>query len=375
MKTAARMEGMGLSLIRAMNEGAPPGCVSLGLGEPSWDLPDPARTALARWASETAPCPYGPNAGLPELRKALAGLCGVRDQELMVATGSQGALAALFLAWAGPGDQVLLPDPGFVAYAALARLAGAEPVFYTFPEEPALDPQRLRAALDAAPRARLAVINHPANPTGGGAAREALDAVYASCRDRGVVLVSDEVYRELYLGSRPSGLLDGGILSGCVALGSASKAFGAPGLRVGWACGDPEVLAPARLVHNYLASCVSRPAQAAVLALVESSGEIFPGARAALARRWEAFRKAARDYLDWEPRLPSGGFYSWISLPEDGRADPLSFCLRVRDEGGVIAVPGAAFGPSGRAFVRLSWAGDPADIREGVRRLAPFWRS
>ncbi len=374
MRPAARMEGLGLSVIRAMNEGAPAGCVSLGLGEPSWELPREAREALAAWASSEGPCPYGPNAGTPELRAALRDFLGATDAEILVSAGSQGALFSLVHAWAGPGDQVLLPDPGFLAYPTLARLAGAEAVPYPLAPDFSLDPGLFRAALDSAPRARLAIVNHPANPTGAGASRTALDEVHAACRDRGVVLVSDEVYRELYLAERPAGLFDAGIRPGSVVLGSLSKAFSAPGLRLGWAHGDPEVLAPARLVHNAMVSCLSRPAQAAAAALIAAAGSVFPRARSELAVRRENFRSAAREHLGWDPPAPSGGFYAWLALPTAGRADPLSFCLAVRDRGGVIVVPGSAFGPRGAPYVRISWAGSPADITEGVRRLSAFWR-
>ena len=374
MKPAARMEGLGLSVIRAMNEGAPEGCVSLGLGEPSWDLPPEARAALAAWARGDGPCSYGPNAGIPELKAALRSFLDADDSRILISSGSQGALFALVHAWTGPGDQVLVPDPGFLAYPTLARLAGAEPVAYPLAGDCSLDPILFRKALEAAPRARIAIVNHPANPTGAGASRPALDRVYEACRERDVVLVSDEVYRELHLSGRPASLYDAGPLPGSAVLGSLSKAFGAPGLRVGWALGDPEVSAPGRLVHNAMVSCLARPAQAAAAALVRASDSIFPRAREDLAERWEAFRSAARDHLDWDPPAPSGGFYSWLPLPEAGRRDPLAFCLRARDEGRVIVVPGLAFGPGGAAHARVSWAGSPDDIREGVRRLSAYWR-
>jgi aspartate/methionine/tyrosine aminotransferase len=108
---------------------------------------------------------------------------------------------------------------------------------------------------------------------------------------------------------------------------------------------------------------------------VEASGSIFPRARAELSLRWEAFRDAAREFLGREPRIPAGGFYSWLPLPDRGRENPVSFCLRIRDENGVIVIPGIAFGAAGNPFIRASWAGSPADICEGVRRLAPFLRS
>lgn len=360
-----------------MGSGAPEGCVSLGLGEPSWPLPEVAARAIAGSFMPGQACLYGQNAGTPELRASLSVFLGYPEDSFMLAAGSQAALFALFQAWAGEGDEVLVPDPGFVAYPTLAGLAGAKVRPYTLADDGSLDPVLFDLALAASPGARLAVVNHPANPTGGGADPGALLAVARSCEKRGVVLVSDEVYRDLYLGDRPAGVLDGGSLPGVVALGSMSKAFAAPGLRVGWAYGDPEVLAPARLVHNAMTSCLSRPAQAAATALLDAAGLVVAGSRRQLAARWSAFEEACAQYFPGEspPSMSAGGFYHWMRLPELDGKDETAFCLRIRDEAGVIVVPGIAFGSRGSGRVRVSWAGQPRDIREGVRRLAGFLES
>ena len=121
MRPASRLDGLGLSPIRAMHAGSPAGAIPLGLGEPTWDLPEAGRRALA---AGSGPCGYGPNAGLPELVRAIASFYGARPEEVMVSAGSQGALFALFQAWLGAGDEVLVPDPGFLAYPSLAKKIG-----------------------------------------------------------------------------------------------------------------------------------------------------------------------------------------------------------------------------------------------------------
>jgi aspartate/methionine/tyrosine aminotransferase len=360
-----------------MGAGAPEGCISLGLGEPSWPLPDVAIPGITASLQPGQACLYGPNAGTPELRSALAAYLSLSEDSFMLAAGSQAALFALFQAWAGDGDDVLVPDPGFVAYPTLAALAGASARPYPLADDGRLDPDAFVRALAASPRARLAVVNHPANPTGAGSDPEALSAVASACASRDVVLVSDEVYRELYLGGKPAGILDGGLLPGVVALGSMSKAFAAPGLRVGWAFGDPAVLAPARLVHNAMTSCLSRPAQAAAAALLGDAARVVAESRRQLALRRSAFEAAYSEAFPAEPlpALPAGGFYHWMRLQELDGEDEMAFCLRLRDEAGVIIVPGIAFGSRGSGRVRLSWAGLPGDIREGVRRLATFLKA
>jgi len=367
LRPASRLLGLGLSPIRGMSLGAPADAVSLGLGEPTWELPAVAAEALAR---DNCDCAYGPNAGLPELREAVAAYQGTSADRVMVTAGSQGTLFALFQAWAGPGSQALVPDPGFLAYPALARLAGATPVPYRLGPGGRLDAELFSSALDRAPAAALAVVNHPGNPSGGGADPAALARVSDACRDRGVLLISDEVYRELYLGERPCGLADASDYG--VTLSSVSKAWGGPGLRLGWAVGDPRVLEPARLVHNYMTTAAARPSQRAALALLKTSDVVLPAARLALKERWEAFSGALEKELGLSPEPPAGSFYYWMRLPEDAIADPMAFCLRVRDQGRVIVIPGLAFGEAGRPYARLSWAGPPDALKEGVRRLAPF---
>jgi aspartate/methionine/tyrosine aminotransferase len=340
----------------------------MGLGEPGWALPEPARRALAQ---QQGTCAYGPNAGLPELQEAVAAFHGAQASQVMLGCGSEGVLYALFQAWLNPGDAVLVPDPGFLAYPALARMAGAEPVGYPLAADFTLDPSAFRAVLDRNPAAKIAVVNHPANPTGAGASRQALTEVAQACAARGILLLSDEVYRELCLGEPGPSLRE--VSDTGLVLSSVSKAWGAPGLRVGWAIGDPAWLAPARLVHAYMVTAPARPAQLAALALLEASPAVLAEARAHLELRWEAFSEAFSRAFGQSPCRTAGGFYHWQPLPASALADPMAFCLRLRDQGGVVVVPGMAFGEGGRGHIRLSYAGDPAQIREGLRRLAPFW--
>ncbi|MDR3669773.1 MAG: pyridoxal phosphate-dependent aminotransferase [Holophaga sp.] len=367
MKPASRLAQLRPSPIRALSEGAPPGAVPMGLGEPGWALPEPARHSLAR---QEGPCAYGPNAGLPALQEAVAAFHGVQPGQVMLGSGSEGVLYALFQAWLEPGDAVLVPDPGFLAYPALARLAGADPVAYALSADFTLDPAAFRAVLDRTPAAKLAVVNHPGNPTGAASA-QALAEVAQACAARGVLLLSDEVYRELCLAGRGPSLRD--VADTGLVLSSVSKAWGAPGLRVGWAVGDPAWLAPARLVHAYMVTAPARPAQLAAQALLEASPAVLSEARNHLRLRWEAFSGAYTEAFGQAPVPASGGFYHWQPLPASALADPMAFCLRLRDQGGVVVVPGSAFGEGGRGHIRLSYAGDPGQIREGVRRLAPFW--
>lgn len=374
MSTATRVTSLSPSLIRAMSVGAPPEAIDLGLGVPGWSLPEPARDALARCAGADEPLGYGPNGGLPELVAAIADYhlldADDRADQVMVTAGSQAALTALFLAHVSPGQLVLVPDPGFPAYATLARLAGAVPVPYRLGPRGDLDSAAFTAALDLGDVA-LAVLNHPGNPTGGGASLEALAAVASASRAAGAVLVSDEVYREVHLGPRPASLRD--VTDSGVVVSSVSKGWAAPGLRVGWAVGDPGLLQPARLVHNAMTTSAARPSQVAAAALLRASDRVLRQTRRELVQRWSVAQTgpaAVRPVA-----TPAGGFYAWVPVPQWAGHDTTGFCLRVRDEGGVILVPGTAFGAAGEGFVRVSCGGDPRLLAQGLARMAPFWEA
>ncbi|HYC79342.1 MAG TPA: pyridoxal phosphate-dependent aminotransferase [Planctomycetota bacterium] len=369
---AERIAGLKPSPVRMMMEGAPPDASPLGLGEPSWDLPEPGRRALAE--AGRGVCAYGPNNGIPELRAAIGRRYGASADEVLVTAGSQAALFALYQAFLGPGDEALIPDPWFPAYAALAQLAGAGVASYAL--DPAdgfrLDAAAFERALDAHPRAKLAVVGAPANPTGAGVSADALRRVAAACAARDVLLISDEVYRDLYLGAPVPGLRD--VASSGVVVSSLSKGWGAPGLRIGWISGDPKVLAAARTLHSYLCTSAALPSQRAALALIEASDDVLPAARREMSARWEAFASAARDAWGVEPRRPDGAFYYWTAVPAHAGTDDLAFALRLRDEARTVVTPGFAFGPAGRGRLRLGFAARPELVAEGVRRTARLWR-
>jgi len=242
-----------------------------------------------------------------------------------------------------------VPRPG------AARRSGNVP--YALSREFQLDAKAFVTCLEAHPKAKVAVINHPSNPTGGGASLEELRAVAWACRQRGILLISDEVYRDLYFETRPPSLRDAGSYG--VVLGSMSKGWAAPGLRVGWAVGDPQWLTPARTVHAFAVTAASAPCQRAALALLEASDQVLPQGRREISIRWEALASAWQEHFGEVLTPPAGAFYHWISLPEAARQDPMAFCLKLRDEAKVVLVPGTAFGEAGCAYARLSFRGTP----------------
>ncbi len=386
MPVAGRLRGIETSPIRTISEGAPPGAIPLGLGQPGWPMAEVGWQALVGQGSGN--CGYSPHAGLEEIRDALAERHRVTHAEVFVTCGAEGAFANLFTAWLGIGDRVLVPDPGFVAYPTLARLCDAEPIPYPLVATNfdgrvnyRLDADEIISRLDTE-RLKVVVLNHPSNPTGGGATTNQLRRVAEACEERSLLLISDEVYRELTIGQPQPSLRETGL---GVVVESLSKAWAAPGLRIGWCVGDPRWLQPARVVQGFTVIAAATPSQRAATALLRAGEPVLEEGRRQLRVRWSALREAMAEHLpDVAPIEPDGGFYSWLPLPHlnsvGSGSDAMTFCLRARDEAGVVLIPGSAFGfdtESGRSasgHFRLSFATEPTLIREGIRRLATIWR-
>ncbi len=343
---------------------------SLALGEPGWDLPKAAAEAMGLMQR----APYGPHVGHEGLRRAISRWEGVDPDRVLITTGAQGALHALVRAYLGPGDTALVPDPGFPGYAALVQLVGAEPVPYTLPADQGfrLDPRSIALAFEQSPNARVVFLNHPSNPTGAGASGAALREVSRLCRERGALLVSDEVYRHLHPRERatPPGLIAAvGPQSDTVVISSVSKAWGAPGLRVGWMLADPRIIRTCTDLHAWSVTSAAWPCQIGARALIEASDTIVPDARRDLERRWRRLETAWEEVGGPSPSVPDGGIYAWFRLPTRAAADPVEFCARLRQGARVAVVPGLAFGEAGRHWARLSFAGEVAELAAGVRRL------
>ncbi|CAN5345355.1 aminotransferase class I/II-fold pyridoxal phosphate-dependent enzyme [soil metagenome] len=365
-----RTQGLSTSLIRSFATAAPAGNISLALGEPGWPLPQVAARALAAWSQDVGRCSYGPNEGVPRLRAALRARLGVNDDRLMVTAGSQAALFAVFTAHVSSGDQVWLPNPGFPAYATLTHLCGGTIRHYPLAADGSLDAEALLRVLDrqlaiAGGRVRMVVLNHPSNPTGGGASLAALTRITEVCAQRDIIVLSDEVYRELsFTPAQPSVRA---VCERAIVTESVSKAWAAPGLRVGWASGPPELLAPARLVHNAMNTAPARPSQGAATALLESSDEVLAASRAELDARWDLLRQHAPAWLP--SGRPAGGFYQWVRVPS---ADGHGWVSGLRDDGGVSVVPGSAFGDGCDTHMRISVGGPREELIEGLARLAAY---
>ena len=362
-----RLRGVEPSAIRRFFETAPAGSINLGLGEP--DLPTPAcvtRAAIA--AIETGRNGYTAHAGLSELREHVAAQYpAVKGRGAVVITaGAEEALYLALMTLVEEGDEVLLPDPGFVAYPALVRLAGGTPVFYRLPADRdfAFDADVFRRRLS--PRTKAVVCGSPANPTGRVLTQADLTAMADALRDTTVRVIADEVYRDLYFGDgRPPSMSD--CYPRTLVAGGLSKSMSMTGWRLGWLCGEAPVVAAARLLHGYVTTCASTISQKAALGAFTDEGD---KARVEARRIFRARRDRLMSLLGdagLRAVAPEGAFYAMVDVRRWGRSfDVAESMLRH----GVITVPGSAFGAQGEGFLRVSFCLADESLSEGVRRMA-----
>lgn len=366
IRPAARFDSIGLSLIRQINDLGTPDCVNLGLGEPNLD-PDATLRSLMERAARECEIGYSAVPGSLELRELIGESYRLEPDEICVTTGSEEALYAFMQAFVGQGDEVLTPDPGFAIYASMISLAGGQPVPY--PLEPGkwgIDLERLEALVTPATKAIL--INSPSNPTGGVLPEEQIDAVVRLAEEHGFIVVSDEVYREIFhTASRPATAAERS--SNVVVMSSLSKSHGLTGLRLGWMGASADLMATLRKAHHYMTICASTYSQKlAELILREKAWneDWLRRAREQFAIQRSVAIEALEEHVGPVESASEGAFYIFQPVPT---CRTLDFARGLATEAKVLMIPGVAFGESGEGFLRISYASSPEKIREGVHRL------
>lgn len=367
-RVARRLADIELSLIRQINALATPLCVNLGIGEPNVE-PDETLREFAVRAASTGSWHYTPNAGTLGLRKLIAEEGDLDPKsEVCVTAGTEEALFSIFQAYADPGDEVLIPNPGFLSYATLARIAGATPVPYDF------DPSDWRLDIDALLRritskTKLIVVNSPSNPLGSVIDRETLQRI----ANAGPLVVSDEVYREIWYDEPPVSML--GMSDDVIVVGGMSKSHAMTGLRLGWVLAGEAVMKPIVTAHQYVATCASAFSQS----LAESILTDAAWNRTWLERVRAQFREQRETALfsiarELEVTIPppAGAFYAFVPVPA---CDTVIFAKTLATDAAVLVIPGIAFGSLGEGFVRISYAAPLDAIGTGIERIGRWLRA
>ncbi len=367
-RTAKRFANVELSLIRQINALATPLSVNLGIGEPNVE-PDAMLRELAVRAASTGSWHYTPNAGTMSLRKLLAAEGGFNPaSEICVTAGTEEALFSIFQAYVDPGDEVLVPNPGFLAYAALARIVGATPVPYL------LDAPDWRIDSDAllrliTPKTKLILVNSPSNPLGSVVDRETL----ATIANAGPLVVSDEVYREIWYEAAPPSMT--GLSDNVIVVGGMSKSHAMTGLRLGWVLAKEPVMKPIVTAHQYVATCASAFSQSLAESILSDAGwnqSWLARIRAQFRDQRETALFAIARELDAAIPPPAAAFYAFVPVPS---CDTVTFAKTLATDAAVLVIPGVAFGSAGEGFIRISYAASLDAIGTGVERVGRWLRA
>lgn len=370
-KPADRLRNIRKSPTRVLYDKAPAGSINLGLGEPDFPTPVIVRNEAIRVIAEEH-IGYTTNAGIPGLREQIARFHSdslarpFSGDSVCVTTGAEEALFAVMMTLLGPGDEALLPDPGYVAYPAIAEIAGATLRYYSMPASNKFGFDRESFSRAVSEKTRLVVINSPSNPTSRVISREDLQFIAEGLAKTDAYVLADEIYRELFFFDRPATISE--FYDKTIIVSGLSKMMSMTGWRLGWAVGPTDVIQQVTVMHQYVSTCASTVTQKASLAAFsDEARSATDEMRKELRRRGEVMAAA----IERETGLPfiegEGAYYIMLDISRFGSS--MDTALKLLEER-VITVPGSAFGGEGEGYLRLSFSIEESLIEEGIRRIA-----
>ena len=351
--------------------------ISLGVGEPDFVTPWNVREA-GIYSLEMGETHYSSNAGFIELREEISKYLERRynlkynpkDEILVTVGGSEGIDLAL-RALVGPGDEVIIPEPSFVAYKGCTAFTGAtaKVIDLKVEDDFKLTPKQLEDAITE--KTKVVIIPFPNNPTGAIMTRDELAEIVEVLKDKKVIILSDEIYSELSYGKPHVSIASfPEVRENTIVINGFSKAYAMTGWRLGYACAHPIILDAMKKIHQYGIMCSPTTAQfAAIEALKNSDDDVKSMAKEYNRRRRvmvDGFRKMGLECFE-----PMGALYVFPCIKSTGMTSD-EFCERLLMEEKVLAVPGNAFGYCGEGFIRCCYASSMENIVEALKRIEKF---
>ena len=353
-----------------------PDIINLSVGEPDFSPPTYALNAGWRAARE-GKTHYAPTNGFSELREALVqkafrdyGLSYDPDAEIIVTVGGTEAIFLALFGLVNPGDEVLIPDPGFVCYEPGVLLAGGVPVHI-----PLLEEKEFRPSIDdvmslITNKSRVMILNYPNNPTGAVLSYDEVAALAKIAVERDMIVISDEVYEKIvYDGNKHYCLATfPGMHERTLVVNSFSKTYAMTGLRVGFVYGPKELISPLWLVHQYAVACVDSPSQFVALAALRGPQDFVTDMVQEFDRRRRLMYKRLHEIEDFRFALPKGAFYVFPNVK--GFCKSSEECAEfLAKEARVATVPGSAFGSRCDGHIRISYATAYEQLEEALDRI------
>lgn len=354
--------------------------IDLGAGDADLAPPAAAVAELQRAAEVPALQRYGFGLGYVPYREAIVAWMERRFgqrfnpmTEIVPLLGSKEGLAHVAFAFVGPGDVGIIPEPAYQAYLGGTLLSDAQPYVYALRPRTNFLVDLDEIPADVMARTRVLYLNYPNNPTAAIAPRDYLERVVQTCHDRDILLVYDNAYSEMgFDGYTPPSIFEiDGARDVAIEFHSLSKTYNMTGWRCGWAVAKPEIATALTKVKSFTDTGQYMGIQAAGVAALNSWADFVPQNLAVFRERRDAAVEAFRAN-GFSAEVPQATMYLWMPLPE-GIASA-HFADRLREEAGVIVLPGSGFGEGGEGFFRISFIQSPARIAEAAERAGRMLR-
>jgi aspartate/methionine/tyrosine aminotransferase len=386
IKFANRMQNLGTEgafevLAKArMLEAQGKNVIHLEIGEP--DFPTPENIVEAAYGAMQADYThYTPAGGILEVRQAVADFLNrrfgtdVQPLEVVMVPGSKNVLLFTLLSCVEPGDEVILPDPGYPVYESLVRFIEAKPVPIRLREERGFRMDLEELASLVTPKTRLLIVNTPQNPTGGVLTREDVEFISRLAVERDLMVLSDEIYSQIVYGDfqHVSLLAQPGMRERTVLLDGMSKAYAMCGWRLGYGVAPRELAARMETLMINTSSCAAAFTQMAAIEAFNA-----PESDRAVKRMVGEFERRRNLMVDGLNRIPGfrcarpdGSFYAFPNVEGTGM-DERTMADRLLNEAGVAVLPGTAFGEGGKGYIRLAYTQSDKQLAEALERIGQF---
>jgi aspartate aminotransferase len=348
--------------------------IHLELGEPDFHPAPPVINSLTRAVSEGHDR-YCPVQGVPALRDEIAQYLlrtrniKVSGDNVVIAPGCKIALFMAMMALIEPGDEVLYPDPGFPGYGSITLGLGGVPVPFELAERNQLQPDPDEVASKITPRTKILITNSPSNPTGTVYTDRVQRRMAELAVQHDLYVLSDEIYARIIYGQDFISMLAyPGMAERTLIIDGFSKSFAMTGWRLGYTVAPPEIVPHLNMLTVNSYTCVAEFTQHAAIEALRDRDGATPRMVAEFSKRREQFTRDLNQVPGFRCAAPEGAFYAWVNIVETGMSAE-EVCRIMLEEAGVAAIPGAAFGPLGKDFVRFSFASSTATLHEAVQRM------
>ena len=346
--------------------------ISFSMGEPDFDTPANIKEACVK-SLNGGFTHYTPSTGIPDLRKAIAEKTA-RENKIactaknVLVTPTKHALFMIALAYLDPGDEVILPDPAWVSYEAVIRLAGAKPVYVPtkFEDNFCMSADMMASAVTK--KTKMLMLNSPSNPTGSVMPRETLKGIADLCIDKDIRVLSDEIYEHIiYEGEHVSIASFDGMFERTLTLSGLSKTYAMTGWRLGWLVAPEADIAAVNKLQTHSVTCCTSFTQPAAVEALKGPQDSRIKMVAEFKKRRDLALDLINDIKGVECNRPEGAFYLFPKYDHKIPSDDLT--MHLMKDAHVAITPGRSFGPAGEGFFRLSYAASEDNIIEGIGRI------